>query len=439
MLAAQVRLILQQTTLGDTVAAAAQIGADADGAVDETIYSFLALAYYSRAEGGDRLARLVAAAGALEEGIRRNAARVAATATSSVKADHAGDLYIEYAGIQCAMIKASPMTAATGAERLEAALKAVGVPDAVKQQFAVAERVTGHVMIKRECGADLSPMVVALLSPGIVSSDAGADPGEVAADRISVIYVQIRTNADRAVAQSIQKAFNGAAVGPRMLGIEAVNQSAAAYRPSVRYYYADQLEEATRLRTRLLEEAREAGQDWSADELPLMLLKLSNPPDNILEVWLPEQGARPRAVAEAPAGGSLSLLEVAYFQRPADGLIVQNTLVGLLRPGGSGAIKPSSFQVRNPVIGGDRNNAIACSSLMSEAAFREFKALTLQLLDSDMPLEFIKSFEAPGAKQSANWIEIYHGTAPPREKLTRGMVEAMTQCPARGEYLPRMQ
>ncbi len=449
------RPILQAKTDEEYLQAAYAIGDVADEAYNEDIYALLASAFYKGApqlDGSDqrraeRYGILSSASTLADLAIDKSIERVAKgpEAGGAVPVSPRG-LYLEFAALQCALANTAdpivqedgtivPVDPVADLKRRIDVMKPKITP-AVLERLSEAGAIESNVMIKRECGPELTPVLMESL--GVTT----AAPPPVDEFAIKQVYVQIGNEADRQTANYIRDWFDKDPDGPRIPGVEAVKQ--ASYKPSVRYYHAEQEEKAKVIRSAIISAAAQSGMRWTESDLPLVALNLDLPDRNTIEVWLPmsapvnvpastpEDSTKPPPVqqvqTQAPVRGGRGeqqQLRVFYYQRQGDGASVRSVLQSQLPKG--------SYSFESPQISGDTVNMMACHEGLSGDLLVQFKTLAAALVDNGVPIEYVKSYAAPAAK-APNRVEILRGVDR-RPLLTRADIDAMTACPPPGDLL----
>lgn len=430
-LASQMRSILQAQTPEQFRAAADRLREQVKQQPDEDVYTLIATAYYRSApqSGPERAQVIGEAAGALVEAVRQNQKRVDSFKPTGAAGEeppkHSDALYLELAAMQCAFVKNSQLDPTmTQQSALETVLKPQALPEAIKAAFVVERKLETHPLVMRECGTDLTPVAAAALGLPKVTPDS-APVTEAVIDelyRISRVYLHVRTQEGNPTASAVEQGLkNAGLVVPR---IDLVPFSPASYRPSVRYYYPEQAEQAGVIARQVADLAKANGAIWGVDAIPLVKVDLDDLPRDRVEVWLPDAGA----VSRAPMvvlGQPIDKLNILYFQRPADGLAIRDVLDGLVKKGG--------WSVAATQIAGDFNNGLGCHPTMPPEMFAQFKQLALALFDAGMPVMQIKSYNANTPKPTSR-VEILNFPAA-RVPLARGAIEGLATCPAPNQPL----
>lgn len=387
-------------------------------------YPVIATAHYLAAQAGgdDQMSRYVEASAALVEAIRLNQAEVE-SADSDARPETS--LYLEFAGIQCAAAASAP---ADSQAALEQSLTVISVPEAVAEDVRDNGLFARHPLVRAECGGAL--MATAARSFGIEERDArpsttdkpppppSRGPAQIDERyRISRVFMHIPSEDVRPLAKAISENV-GRASGLNFPGTERVITNPAAYKASVRFYYADQIDQARSIRDQIVAAAREAGASWDADALPLIKLNMSDLPTERIEVWLPA-GAPVEGGVDYGDTDALTALNIVYVQRSADGQSVTSVLNRLgLR---------DKVRISNPQISGDRNDALACHPDLQGAGLDEFKTLATALIDNGVPIRRITVYRDPASKP-ANQVEILHSSAATGAVLTRQEIADLTGC-----------
>ena len=444
------RPILQAKTDEEYLQAAYAIGDVSDEAYNEDIYALLASAFYKGApqlDGTDlrraeRYSVLSSASTQAGLAIDKSIARVA-------KGPEAGGqtpisprgLYIEFAALQCALANAAdpveqedgslvPVDPVADVKGRIGVIKSRITP-AVLERLSEADVITTNVMVMRECGPTLTPAVMEAL--GVTT----ASPPPVDEFAIKQVYVQIGSEADRQIANYVRDWFDKTPTGPRIPSIEYVKSS--DYKPSVRYYHAEQEEKAKAVRTSIIAAAALLGKQWKDTDLPLVALNLDLPDRNTVEVWLPVTAAagaptpppvQQQAQTQAPVRGGKGeqqQIRVFYYQRQGDEDSVRSVLQSQLPKG--------AYSFERPQISGDTVNMMACHQDLSGDLLAQFKTLAGALIENGVPISYVKSYAAPASKP-VNRVEVLRG-GETHPLLTRADIDAMTACPPAGEVVAR--
>jgi hypothetical protein len=412
---ATMRPILQATTWQEYAAAADELEETARQIPDEDVYALLAAAHYRGAspENADRANRLVKATALLLEATRLNKKRVDETkgsSSSAEKAEYNIQLFTDYIGVQCAVLRSSDR----GSADILNSLQLLAMPVDVVEILQTENELRRSPIIERECGQSFLETIesfyrIDAFSPGSFVRSVNFDIGKV--------FMQISDEQDRALAAAISRDLEQTS-NLQVPGIERIVSAASAYKPSIRYYHQAQLRQAEEIQLAVLRSANTNNANWTETDIPLVKLNLADLPRDRLEVWLPSQSSlRTSRTAKFDISTTLS---VVYFQRSADGLTVLNTLENLLPEAN---LVVDSSQVELAAV-----NAINCSPDASQETMESLQQLALSLIDAGVGIKTIGAAERAGP---ASQIEIRHDAeARQRPILTEEQVKATTTCPS---------
>lgn len=437
-LVGQMRSILQADTPEEFGAAAAKLRDEVKLRPDEDAFTLLATAYYRSApplvigapddlavaaNRSKRVEKLREAADVLLGAVRLNQKRVADyqpdSAGSGDPPRHSEALYLELVAMQCALVKTLSFDPGmTPASALDELLKTQPLPEDLKTVFIVERKLATHPLVMRECGPDLTRIAATALGVSFETADDSLITQAAIDDayRISRIFLHVRSGAPIDLAVKLEQGLEAGEY--KVPGIERVAQSAAAYRPSVRYYYDEQKGQAGDIQRQVAELASANGASWTADAIPLLKVDIAGLPRERVEVWLPDADAISRGPAAA-MGQQLDRLDIVYYQRPADGLTIRGVLDSLL--------DLTNWTVAKTQIAGDINNGLGCHPAMPPETFAQFKQLTLALFDAGMPIMQIKSYNANTPKAPGRVEILYFPAA--TKPLARADLEALMSCP----------
>lgn len=474
-LASMSRQILRASTPGEFAVAADALQEQASIVQDADVFSLLATAHY-RAAGEPvpdcspgalpscdeaslaalkeaRTKRLITAAAAAVEAIRANGQEVSDGGDGAPTHDVTS--FLDLAAFQCAAIREQTAgISEPSADLFLAAVSAVSLPSEVSEQLSFSPAtISEHNILQRECAGALEPIARDWLLGQHDRADSGISPADdaeagmspdplgdvseaatVQALGITNLYFHVPDEASRDLSNEIGIA-TARALASELRGTEVIRQHKAAYRPSIRYYYAEQADAAGRLREAIVREATALGVELKPDSLPVVQLRIANLPQDDIEVWLPKlvPAAELGHDAQEVAVSRIRSLEIRYYQRPADGLKVISALTPLVEP-------PAELRIENPQISGDAVNAVACNPDLSGEAFEEFKLMVLALMASGIEINHISGFKrpAPGAaSKPANRVEIMRSSLETDHPLQPVDVRDLEACPRAGTMLRR--
>jgi hypothetical protein len=313
------------------------------GGADARVYALLAAAYF-------RSGNVFDAAGAAAA--RRNGEALQQLREIGADTELNEQLYLDLAAYRCAanFAKAEVVSAVGNAPAPALAVLAVDGESGV----------AAHSLMRRDnerwpqCRQWVQEHL-AMEAPRLAQAGAQND-----LFRIKIAFVQAPPNLDgpardRAIAILEQN----------QITVPPVETIARDFAPGVRFYHAEQQAEAERIAAALRGGA--SGEQWSAANFRTQQIAGSGLPRDRIEVWLP--GAAPPQ--------ALTSLDVYYYRHVADGLLIEEILQRRL----------SNFEPRRgDLLSEDRANTIACHPRIDAAAFAEFKALAISLVEAGAPI-----------------------------------------------------
>ena len=481
----QIRPALYASTREEFETAAQTLQPEAQQQQNEILFAMLAAAHYRAAqpqanapaptaeERETLQARLVDAAAALVEAIRLNQAKVEAFADVSSDVTHDEQLYVELFAMNCALLENETDDLAA---KLSEGMAAIETPAPVAERLSDPYFVDSNALFRRECTGDLLDTVASMLDWGEMTedyqlaeiepvlSDEEAEAAEVPSGSVALpppapsepnikqiaqmprfptkqivsydisrVYMHVPSEAERKLSQTISRTVSGE-TGLDFPGTERVVTAKGAYKASVRYYHAEQRQQAENIQMRVAKAAQYAGADWNIDDIPLIQLRLPNLPRDRIEVWLPQEATPMRrkvsGIKSLPERDNrIDTLQVAYYKRAGDGLSASTVALRLMAPG--------TWSVKNPQISGERVNMLACHPDLSGRALEDFKTVAIALLDNGVPLNRIASFRDPTSKASNDVQLLYSQKGSGASVLTPEQIEAMSACPSLDDPLQK--
>lgn len=359
------------------------------GGADARVYALLASAHFRGADINN-------AAIAAEEAARLNSDAIAQMSEIGAGSELNEQLYLDLAAYRCA--------AGFAQAQVADAIKSAPAPALAVLTADGPAAVSAHALLRREDARWLQCRQWVQTQLQTEAPRLAQDEGRPNLFGLRFAYVQAPPDLDEAArARALD------ILGQNNLAVPGVETISRDYDPGVRYYHAEQRANAERVATALRD--GHSGAQWS--NFSATQISGSNLPRDRLEVWLPATTARAR----------LSNIRVYYYRHIGDGLLIEDVLRRRLQ-------HPFSDDEGN-LVDLARANTISCHPNIPPAAFEEYKALALALVEAGVPIGRMGVFRDQGGGKPIDRVDIIASAEVVNRSigvLTAQEIQSLTSC-----------